>query len=108
MFSLTGPPPPRRLLHVCWQQRLTHHTPTPQPPPRAQHAFTDHCAPLRPLSPPPFSQNGSLMCRFAAPTAWNFYHIIRFACKPCVEGRMGKCDPTCECAVRRRPAWGGL
>eukprot|EP00798_Chlamydomonas_sp_ICE-L_P014725 gene14725-20769_t len=23
-------------------------------------------------------QNGSLMCRFAAPTCWNFYHIIRF------------------------------
>lgn len=22
-------------------------------------------------------QNGSLMCRFAAPTCWNFYHIIR-------------------------------
>ena len=30
------------------------------------------------LSPPP-PQNGSLMCRFAAPTCWNFYHIIRFA-----------------------------
>ena len=24
-------------------------------------------------------QNGSLMARFAAPTCWNFYHIIRFA-----------------------------
>jgi hypothetical protein len=43
-------------------------------------------------------QNGSLMCRFAAPTAWNFYHIIRFACKPCIPGRIGKCDAQCEWA----------
>jgi hypothetical protein len=28
-------------------------------------------------------QNGSLMARFAAPTCWNFYHIIRFAKDNC-------------------------
>ncbi|KAG2481922.1 hypothetical protein HYH03_019121 [Edaphochlamys debaryana] len=43
-------------------------------------------------------QNGSLMCRFAAPTCWNFYHIIRMTgggsgdTKTVFEDRMGSMD----------------
>ena len=39
-------------------------------------------------------QNGSLMARFAAPTCWNFYHIIRFAkdyCPPASQAA-GQCE----------------
>ncbi|GAX78046.1 hypothetical protein CEUSTIGMA_g5488.t1 [Chlamydomonas eustigma] len=41
-------------------------------------------------------QNGSLMCRFAAPTCWNFYHIIRFAKDFCPEAAQvaGSCQLT--------------
>ncbi|KAG1668956.1 hypothetical protein FOA52_001000 [Chlamydomonas sp. UWO 241] len=36
-------------------------------------------------------QNASLMCRFAAPTCWNFYHVIRYASEYC-QGS----DPSCR------------
>ncbi|KAF5836465.1 LMBR1-like membrane protein-domain-containing protein [Dunaliella salina] len=38
---------------------------------------------------PALMQNGMLMCRFAAPTCWNFYHIIRMTKDVC-----NGCDPT--------------
>mmetsp|Transcript_35578 Transcript_35578/g.79011 ORF Transcript_35578/g.79011 Transcript_35578/m.79011 type:complete len:727 (-) Transcript_35578:712-2892(-) len=41
-------------------------------------------------------QNGSLMCRFAAPTCWNFYHMIRYASDYCdlTEEKAGTCQNT--------------
>ena len=59
--------------------------PLPSKPSCARGALPLRPAPLpltlcalrlcRYLCPP--SQNGTLMCRFAAPTCWNFYHMIR-------------------------------
>lgn len=42
-------------------------------------------------------QNGMLMCRFAAPTCWNFYHMVRMTTKDSgvktvFEDRMGSMD----------------
>ncbi|GFR49399.1 hypothetical protein Agub_g11451 [Astrephomene gubernaculifera] len=45
-----------------------------------------------------FMQNGTLMCRFAAPTCWNFYHMIRMTSRDAgspstvFEDKMGSMD----------------
>lgn len=43
-------------------------------------------------------QNGSLMCRFAAPTCWNFYHIIHMT-KDLCPAKAKTCKGKCIFAV---------
>jgi len=69
---------------------------------RRCQGLTQHTIPVRSSS-----QNGMLMCRFAAPTCWNFYHIIRMTkdvCNGCEWG-VGGARGGGSVAVARACCW---